>query len=76
MHKISVISKMVIIHCKAALCFINKSDFQTWSPHFFVLTSTKLYYSEERSNENDDDIDDDETSMDGMEVNIVCMRHN
>lgn len=56
---------------KNGILYLEDPIDQTWSPHFFVLTSTKLYYSEETSNENDDDIDEDETSMDGMEVNIV-----
>ena len=38
-----------------------------------MLTSTRLYYSEETTSENDDDIEEDTTSMDGMEVTL-CER--
>lgn len=38
---------------------------QEWYPHFFVLTSTKIYYSEETSNNqgNDDEEEHREVSM-------------
>ncbi|KAL3860223.1 hypothetical protein ACJMK2_010378 [Sinanodonta woodiana] len=35
-----------------------------WRPHFFVLTSNKLYYTEETSHE-EEDAEDENTAMDG-----------
>lgn len=40
-------------------------DLQTWTPHYFVLTSNKIYYSEETSHYQTADEEEDE---EGKEV--------
>lgn len=42
--------------------------FQTWTPHYFVLTSNKIYYSEETSHYQTADEEEEE---EGKEVRMV-----
>ncbi|XP_043923269.1 1-phosphatidylinositol 4,5-bisphosphate phosphodiesterase gamma-1-like [Protopterus annectens] len=47
---------------KNGILFLEDPIDHTWSPHYFVLTSNKIYYSEETSRyqTNDDEDDDDQ----------------
>lgn len=44
---------------------------QEWNQHFFVLTSTKLHYTEETSRTNAEDDDDDDGSINTNEVGAL-----
>ena len=41
---------------------------QSWNEHFFVLTATHLYYTEEQQEQEQDANDDDSLSSDNKEV--------
>jgi hypothetical protein len=47
---------------KNGLLYLEDPIDQSWTPHFFVLTSNKLYYSVETSHEEEEDTDDDNSS--------------
>lgn len=47
--------------------FVSVCDLQTWTPHYFVLTSNKIYYSEETSHYQ---TNDEEEEDDGKEVEM------
>ena len=53
---------------KNGIMYLEDSENQTWSPHFFVLTQNKLLYTEmtnqpEQPDESEDE--DDESTTDG-----------
>ncbi|XP_053401760.1 1-phosphatidylinositol 4,5-bisphosphate phosphodiesterase gamma-1-like isoform X4 [Mercenaria mercenaria] len=47
---------------KNGILYLEDPIDQTWTPHFFVLYSNKLYYSEETSHEEEEDTDDDNSN--------------
>ncbi|KAL4234228.1 phospholipase C [Mactra antiquata] len=47
---------------KNGILYLEDPIDQTWTPHFFVLNSNKLCYSEETNNDEEEDTDDDNSS--------------
>lgn len=41
-------------------------DKDVWNPHFFVLTPSKLTYTEETALSTQDDVDEEENALNGM----------
>ena len=43
-----------------------------WTPHYFVLTESKLYYSEEAQVQSNVDDDDTTSQLDVVSINLWC----
>ncbi|KAK6178523.1 hypothetical protein SNE40_013298 [Patella caerulea] len=54
---------------KNGMMYLENALDHTWHPHFFVLNSNKLYYTEETQQADQEDVDeDDDGSLDGRAV--------
>lgn len=53
--------------CLQWLLTLGLCRFQTWTPHYFVLTSNKIYYSEETSRYQTTDEEEDDEGKEALE---------